>query len=162
MPMFVDQEMLSIIMRDTRAPWASVRRVPCVASDDLDFSLVSTIFFSNSAVLIRRPGGAWASGQQWHPGGAKRRADGDHRRARQPGLFCDQVIRDASLGQQNHSAFLGHLLWRCSGTDQRFQLPFGGVTTARGSGGGKHVASESWPTRTLNIHMGGDARTKGS
>jgi hypothetical protein len=46
-------------------------------------------------------------------------------------LFGDRVIRHAFLGQQNHPAFLGHSLWSCSGTGQRFQLLFGASSTER-------------------------------
>jgi hypothetical protein len=65
-----------------------------------------------------RPVPRWLRSQRLHPACAKRGAGGDHRRARQAELFGNRVIRHSSLGQQNHSAFLGHSLRRCSGADQ--------------------------------------------
>jgi hypothetical protein len=98
--------------------------------------------------------------QRLYPAGAKGCAGGDHRRARQAKLFGDRVIRHAFLGQQNHPAFLGHPLWRCSGADQRFQLRFGGVINGKSSGGRKQGPIESRPAYIVNSYVGRDTRAR--
>jgi hypothetical protein len=47
-------------------------------------------------------------------------------------------------------------LWRCSGADQRFQLPLGGVINGESCGGGKHAAIESWSVHIVTHYMGRD------
>src|SRR5438552_13605360 len=146
-------------MRDTRSCLASVRTVHCVASGGLVLSVVSRIFFSNSAVSVRRGrlrvGFAVSACTPPAPNLARAAITVGRDR---PSCLGDRVIRHAFLGQQNHPAFLGHSLWRGSGADQRFQLHFSGVINGKSGGGGKHDPIESWPGHIVNSYVGRDTR----
>ena len=148
-------------MRDTRRCLASVRTVQCVASGDLLLRVVSRILFSTSAVSVpARSVPRRLRCQRLYSAGAKRCAGSDHRRARKAELFGDRVIRNPFLGQQNHPAFLGHSLWRCSGADQRFQLRSGGAINGKSRGGRKHDPIESWRVYIVNSYGGRDTSTE--